>query len=307
MGPTGVRHVQSIHESLCQRSGDILQLVNELLRTHSAIQPSRMDSDGRVLCFFGPSWAPLTDEGLTLRSRAYQQYDRFFGILYALLRDQPSPTRESLQEADQIIRGAINQDQGPHHENLEEILADVATALTGQLNLLRVLIGTSPGPAAYVPDTNALLFNPDLEDWSLPDVTRFRLVLLPTVVRELDRLKVEHRNPDLRQKAEGLIRRIKGYRQRGSLTEGVPLKRPVSTLISIAVEPNMKDSLPWLDPTNDDDRILAGFLEVVRRFIDCPVILLTRDLNLQNKAEFAGLPFAEPPEPSKATGISIQP
>ncbi len=30
-----------------------------------------------------------------------------------------------------------------------------------------------------------------------------------------------------------------------------------------------------------------------------PVILVTRDINLQNKAEYAGLPFVEPPDSSR--------
>jgi predicted ribonuclease YlaK len=32
-----------------------------------------------------------------------------------------------------------------------------------------------------------------------------------------------------------------------------------------------------------------------------PVILVTRDINLQNKAEYAGLPFVEPPDPARRT------
>jgi hypothetical protein len=57
----------------------------------------------------------------------------------------------------------------------------------------------------------------------------------------------------------------------------------------------MQDTLPWLDPTNDDDRLLASFLEVMRRFLHSPVILVTRDINLQNKAELAQVCFLEPP------------
>ena len=89
---------------------------------------------------------------------------------------------------------------------------------------------------------------------------------------------------------------IKGYRARGRLTEGVPLVRDDSEIISLAVEPNFSKTLPWLNSDNNDDRILAAFVEVMRLNPRSPVVLVTRDINLQNKAEFAHLPFCEPPE-----------
>ena len=46
-----------------------------------------------------------------------------------------------------------------------------------------------------------------------------------------------------------------------------------------------------------DDRLLATVVEVMRLHPHSPVTLVTRDINLQNKAEFACIPFVEPPEP----------
>jgi predicted ribonuclease YlaK len=149
-----------------------------------------------------------------------------------------------------------------------------------------------------VPATKALAWNPDLEKWLFAGVWRFTLVLTATVLGELDRLKVEHRNPDFRAKAEGVINRLKSYRRRGELSRGVVLRRSVSTLKTIALEPKVEETLPWLDPTNDDDRVLASFIEVMRQHPRTPVILVTRDINLQNKVEYAGLPFVEPPDPA---------
>jgi predicted ribonuclease YlaK len=159
------------------------------------------------------------------------------------------------------------------------------------------LFGEEDNSPIYVPDTNALLFNPDLENWRFPDVPTFKVVLTPTVTSELDHLKINHKVETVRDKAEGLIRRIKGYRSRGRLTEGVPLVSGTSEIIALAVEPDFAQSLPWLDSGNNDDRMIATFVEVMRLNPRSPVILVTRDLNLQNKAEFARLPFCEPPEP----------
>jgi hypothetical protein len=43
--------------------------------------------------------------------------------------------------------------------------------------------------------------------------------------------------------------------------------------------------------------LLAGVIEVMRIRPRSPVLLVTRDINLQNKAEFADVPFIEPPDP----------
>lgn len=110
-------------------------------------------------------------------------------------------------------------------------------------------------------------------------------------------LKVNHRDVNVRDKAERLIRQIKEYRRRGSLMEGVPLQGGVSTVFAIPIEPKVEQSLPWLDPANADDRFLASALEIMRSRPRSPVALVTRDLNLQNKAEFARFPFIEPPDP----------
>ena len=94
-----------------------------------------------------------------------------------------------------------------------------------------------------------------------------------------------------------MIGRIKGYRARGRLTEGVTLRRDRSSIRALAVEPRRVEALGWLDFENRDDRILASVIEVMRLSPARAVTLVTRDLNLQNKAEFARVPFIEPPEP----------
>jgi len=68
--------------------------------------------------------------------------------------------------------------------------------------------------------------------------------------------------------------------------------------VGIATEPSVETTLPWLDLENNDDRFLAAVIEVMRNRPRSPVIIISRDINLQNKAEFARVPFVEPPEPA---------
>lgn len=144
---------------------------------------------------------------------------------------------------------------------------------------------------------NALLYFPILEKWEFDGVKSFTLVITPTILSELDSLKINHRNEAVRQKAETLINQLKEFRRRGKLNEGVPLVKGKSAIQTIATEPKVQDSLDWLDPTNNDDRFLATTIEVMRLHHRSIVAAISRDINFQNKADFARIPCIEPPEP----------
>jgi hypothetical protein len=115
-----------------------------------------------------------------------------------------------------------------------------------------------------VPDTNALYWNTAL-DWRLPWASvAFVVVLLPTVLKEIDLHKTDERRSSRREKAERFARQVGEYRRRGPLLQGATLAAGISTVMANPVEPKMSDSLPWLDPTNLDDRLLASIIEVMR-------------------------------------------
>ncbi len=146
-----------------------------------------------------------------------------------------------------------------------------------------------------VPDTNAIIAAPDPAQYAaVVGAPGFNFILVPTVLAELDKLKVVHRDNTFRSKVEGVINRIKGWRTQGSLLQGVTVNKTI-TVKMIAVEPNFEDTLRWLDATNQDDRIIASVLELQCDQPSAKVILVTSDINLQNKAEMANLPFVEPP------------
>jgi predicted ribonuclease YlaK len=63
----------------------------------------------------------------------------------------------------------------------------------------------------------------------------------------------------------------------------------------IATEPNFDNTLKWLNVENTDDRIIASVLEIQKENPSSIIVLATSDINLQNKAEMANLPFVEPP------------
>jgi hypothetical protein len=103
-------------------------------------------------------------------------------------------------------------------------------------DVLSVFDMTGADEVLVVPDTNALLDAPDPVPYrGCVDQDSFTFVLIPTVLGELDRLKIEHRNPDVREKAQKAITRIKGWRLQGSLLNGVTVDKLI-TVKALAAE-----------------------------------------------------------------------
>ena len=292
--------MKTVADSIRERVDALRGLLREFLLEHSGglRDLNRRDSE---IFIVGPSraWADLDQDGRRLQSRLLEENRRLSALIRALLKHAPADSRKGLESAQKTLWELVDQSHLTWVKTTEQAFAEAEEALDKQLELIANMFDPAGGAVIYVPDTNALLWNPDLEHWRFGD-ERFTLVITATVLGELDRLKIEHRNPKVREKAEGIIRRLKSYRGRGDLGTGVPLVTNISTIKTIAVDPKMDDSLPWLDQNNDDDRILASFVEVMREHVRTDVLLVTRDINLQNKAEYAGLPFAEPPDPSPA-------
>jgi PIN domain len=295
--------VQTASELLIKRAARVKKGIGELLERSSLTDASRDWGSGVVFGATG-QWSDLDVEGRRVQSRVLEDYRRFFETIGVLLRAQPPDALGELEEADTTVREILEQSTLSWIDTIEEARAKAIEAIDTEVALLERLHNAGEGADVFLPDMNALLYNPELELWEFPDSERCELVLGPSILVELDELKVNHRNPDIRERAEGLISRIKGYRGRGQLTAGVPLRKPVSTLRALAAEPRMSESLSWLDPSNRDDRFIATAIETMRQHPRSAVTIVTRDINLQSKAELASLPFIEPPEPgSKAKQV----
>jgi rRNA-processing protein FCF1 len=280
--------MQRFSDNLGSWAESISELLIQLLQA-SSIRPS--DWMGEDL------WSELDDPARQIQSKVLEEYRRFSSVLEVLYKEQPDNTISIFQEKREVVLGVIQQqsDQNTYFRNCDQALEQAKEALNTQISLLNRLYTASQNRFVVVPDTNALLFNPDLQDWSFDSVGKFTIVLMTTVLAELDKLKVDSRSESVRQKSEKLVRQIKGYRARGRLTEGVTLVKNKSQIIAVAVEPIFSESLSWHDANNNDDRLLASCLEIVRQMPHDQVLLVTRDINLQNKAEFAHIPYMEPP------------
>ena len=70
-----------------------------------------------------------------------------------------------------------------------------------------------------IPDTNALLWQPNFLEYYLPD-QHVELILIPAVLSELDQAKII-KNENVQKKTEKIIRQVKEFRRRGNLNNGV--------------------------------------------------------------------------------------
>jgi hypothetical protein len=176
---------------------------------------------------------------------------------------------------------------GPAASTVPEAREYVLEALNSQLALLDEL------PAAHrqastliVPDTNALVADPDLESWVVPEPAT--IVIAAQVVAELDSKK---QDPTIGKKASSLIKRFKEYARRGDTKRGVRLAGQ-RLFREIALHPDMSQ-FPELDSANADDRILATALQLAHRELTSVVIVVTRDRNAANKARHLELPAVD--------------
>lgn len=291
--------MRTVTDNLQETVYEIDKMLHTLLLNYSSLYKWNNDNEPFVFISTHGDYAyrELSEAGRQIQAKLLEEYRRFNSLLKTLLGEQPKDTLKQLSKTETVILQTIEQ-QHTWCKTTQEAFVKATNALQTQFALLKNLYDPSTDDIFYVPDTNALLYNPSLERWEFDGVQSFALVLTPTILSELDALKINHRNETVRQKAETLINQVKEFRRRGRLTEGVTLVKGKSTVLAIAVEPNMQNSLPWLESTNNDDRFLAAVIEVMRLHPRAIVIAVSRDINFQNKAEFARVPFTEPPEPS---------
>ena len=278
--------LQSDLDALTDRIAD---LVRELPIEH-------FNSDSGSVVFIVPDyyWGEATSEQLNDQLAIKRDYEEWFDIFKSVFVQATDDLNRRIKEADSRVRQwielksnwSISRDRAANEEKLR---AD-AKLFYG---MLAILDANGPGATILIPDTNAIIGEPSpIHYKSIASDDTFVFLLLPTVLAELDELKVNHRNPDFRKKVNKVITRIKGWRNQGSLREGVTVDRTI-TVKAVASEPKMGKTLSWLDEKNRDDRIIASVLEVQSSYPNARVVLVTGDINLSNKADVARIETAE--------------
>jgi hypothetical protein len=227
-------------------------------------------------------------------------YDKFADLVRVLLGAAPEELLEEWRVADEDVRTWVelgrNYGLRVDRAHNERVLRADGAAVA---KVLAVLESIGDGGVMLVPDTSSIMDRPDPTAYrGIAGADRFTFVLLPTVLVELD----DHKGGDSerrRELAKKVIARISGWRDQArrtgsALGDGVTVDKTI-TVRAEHEEPDVESSLRWLDPDVSDDRIVASVLSIEAQHPAARVVLVTGDVNLQNKADAALIEVADTP------------
>ncbi len=292
------------HQSYLSRvRADLAALAEELdaLLDGSTIRYVNPNRPGSPLVFVMAAdwgWGASDEKTAVAQMDLIERYSDWSERFMLLLPNPTPDVQRKITDADKFFRRWVARDGGFDHsipQTIDQAKAIAARELAVFAELLDLAAYRGDTTVRVVPDTNTLLRNPAVEEYApVVGSSAYLVHIVTTVLGELDELKDRGRTPDVREKAAKAVRRLKGYRDRGSLAEGVTVAGKIRLRLEHR-EVDARSVLQWLDPDVPDDRIIAAALRLQSNHPAGLVILVTTDINLQNKADAVGLPYAEPP------------
>lgn len=279
-------------QSLIERLEEFRKRGASLLEKSGIISSININSP---VVFLGPShpWEELDQDAKRLQTKLYNDNSHLLEIGKSLLAHALPEVNKKFDKKNKLILEMIEQKYMTWHETIESARSSFNESVDSQIEAINSIHGSIGKGKLLIPDTNVFISNPNLHEYKISE--KANILILPTILGELDRLSVEHSNENVRVKAGTAIRNIKEWRRRGSLLDGVKITKNL-TAHTIAVEPKFEDKPTWLDANNKDDRFIASCFEVVSKYPDSDVAILTLDINMQNKADFALFPYLDPVE-----------
>lgn len=271
------------------------RMTNELVALIKGVPVKQMERSYDVIVV-APNfyWGEANSKQRSAQLAIKRDFDGWIELLKIAVKGAPEDVMSELETAEESFRTWLELDSNwsltPHPAQNETKLREDVHKFE---QILSMLDANATSGVIIVPDTNAIIKEPDPVTYRTPAATNdFTFLLLPTVLSELDSLKNLHKNPDFRDKAEKVVTRIKGWRKQGSLSGGVTVAGTI-TVKAAHSEPDMESTLSWLDAGVPDDRIIASLLEIQSANPTCRVVLVTGDINLQNKADAASIEHME--------------
>lgn len=274
--------VEKLYEDLLT-----IDVIIERMLDNSTIGKKTYENDPNSSIQFGflgsPYYWKKKDEKNQIQAK--QLYEAFYFQFKPLLKYAGSNTKQKLDKANEKIKKIINQEEAPI--SIEKAKKSIKKQL-GNFNNFLQLLNDKQSVIVIVPDTNAIINYPDPIVYKNDINNSFDYIVLPTVLSELDKHKLNHKNEGFRKKVSSIIKRLKGYRKQGNVLKGVTIHKSI-TVKMIATEPNFEVLPSWLDQDNNDDRIIASILLLQIENPTNIYIFVTSDLNCQNKAQMASI------------------
>lgn len=216
----------------------------ELLEA-STIKEFRNDPDSAVF-FVTPShyWGETDERQKLLQMQLVKEYAAWIEHFRLLFRDASQEVDRQINEIHKFVTTWIEKESS---WDVPGTIQEAKSVFRDKVHVFHELIDlletSDKHELVLVPDTNALIAEPDLSHYAVTvGQSKYTVVIVPTVLAELDKLKVAHREQDFRDKVNSVIRRIKGLRNQGSLLAGVTVNKTVVVRMA-ATEPNFNKTL----------------------------------------------------------------
>lgn len=261
----------------------------DTLCNNSSIHYRDLNSGDSVFVFLGFDYYVWAKKDLSGQLKLKEQYLKFSEDFNFLLSKTNKQLQKEIEKANTQNIHTIEQTKA--YTDIEGTKQLFRNNLKKYSDYLQILKSSEERQTIVIPDTNSLIQYPDPAKYkNIPHLMTFDFIVLPTVLSELDKLKITHRDDNFRTKVKSVITRLKGFRSQGDILEGVIVDKTIKVKM-IASEPNFLQTLNWLDSENMDDRIIASALEIQKAKHNSLIIIVTGDINLQNKAQMANLEF----------------
>ena len=266
--------------------------VVDVLRRSAIVRSTLNDGNSGVVFvgyptyYRGPSPTDLERDRMALLGRV-----REWTVRFRLLFPVTTPDAEKRHgKALGLLDGWLLREGNDH--SVPGSVGTACAVLREQVDVLRgarALLPDDDWAVRLVPDTNALIDEPDLAAYTGRLGPAYMAHVMPVVLRELDDLKRPGRSEALRDAARKADRRLKGLRDNGDVRAGARVARDVFAVFEHA-DP-APDGLPrWLDLTVPADRLVAAALLLQSRHPRSAVYVATGDLNLQTSWLRSGCP-----------------
>jgi len=242
----------------------------------------------------GYRWAEPDTEVAARQSKLNRRYSTWFQLFKMLFMNSPQGQLAEIANTNAMIESWIKyRYAGRIPSSVREAVEACKQTAQRYFNILNDAIVAARDRYIIIVDTSAIVDAPDVQSYGrVIGHTDYTVVILPTVIAELDGLK-KARRENVGPKASQIIKQVESWQAQGNILQGIPLSTTVTVKMT-ATEPNFAQAPSWFDPTVNDDRIIVSALEVQRDHPDAIVSLMASDVNMRNKAQVAYLPCIKP-------------
>lgn len=246
-------------------------------------------------------WDKLNAAGRDIQEQLLQEYNSLSEQIDFLAAYLPNEQQRALEAASARICAVITQTGNSFSLDKEELFYHATRALELQLQTVSAAYEILDSQCLIIPDITALVANPEIEEWKFEGIESFKVLLLPAIVAELD----ENTTNTIQIKNK-LKSKILEYAKQGNIAVGVNINRNIVIKFAGNIK-EIKETLPELDVHNQLDQLLAAYFELVRTNPHSPVLLITNNPALQERARVAKVSYLPAPAlPVANPSIAVQ-